>query len=95
MAKACLLRIDLHFGGCRSLKEKRRRLKGIGARLGQMANVAVCESGHQNTHQRSQWSIVAIAADAVVVEKTLTDVERRLEESVDGQLIDARREWLC
>ena len=95
MAKACLLRIDLHFGGCRSLKEKRRRLKGIGARLGQMANVAVCESGHQDTHQRSQWSIVAIAADAVVVEKTLTEVERRLEESIDGQLIGVRREWLC
>ena len=95
MAKACLLRIDLHFGGCRSLKEKRRRLKGIGTRLGQMANVAVCESDHQDVHQRSQWTIVAIAADAVVVEKTLTEVERRLEESVDAQLIGARREWLC
>ncbi len=95
MAKACLLRIDLHFGGCRSLKEKRRRLKGIGTRLGQMANVAICESAHQNAHQRSQWSIVAIAADTVVVEKTLTEAERRLEEAVDAQLIGARREWLC
>ena len=90
-----MLRIDLHFGGCRSLKEKRHRLKGIGARLGQIANVAVCESAHQDVHQRSQWSVVAIAADAVVVEKTLAEVERRLEESVDGQLIGVQREWLC
>ena len=86
VAKACLLRIDLHFGGCRSLKEKRRRLKGIGARLGQVANVAVCESAYQDSHQRSQWSIVAIAADAVVVDQTLTEAERRLEQAIDAQL---------
>ncbi|MCY3793035.1 MAG: DUF503 domain-containing protein [Gammaproteobacteria bacterium] len=95
VAKACLLRIDLHFGGCRSLKEKRQRLKGIGARLGQVANVAVCESAYQDSHQRSQWSIVAVAADAVVVEKTLTEAERRLEQAIDAQLIGAEREWLC
>ncbi len=94
MAKACLLRIDLHFGGCRSLKEKRQRLKGIGARLGQAANVAVCESAHQDSHQRSQWSILAIATDAAVVEKTLAEAERRLEQAIDGQLLGAEREWL-
>ena len=95
VAKACLLRIELRFDGCRSLKEKRRRLRGLRERLGQATNVAVCESGHQNAHQRSQWSIIAAAADALVVEKVLADAERLVERSLDAQLIGAEREWLC
>ena len=95
MPKACLLRIDLHFSGCRSLKEKRQRLRGLRDRLGQASNVAVCESGRQNAHQRSEWSIIALAADAVVVERILADAERLVERSLDAQLVGAEREWLC
>lgn len=95
MAKACLLRIDLHLDGCRSLKEKRRRLRGLGDRLGQASNVAVCESGRQNHHRHSQWCIVALAANAVVVEKILADAERLVERSLDARLIGVEREWLC
>lgn len=94
MVKACLLRVDLHFGGCRSLKEKRQRLKGLRERLGRATNVAVCESGGQNAHQHSEWSIIVTAADAVVVEKTLADLERAVQLSVDGALLGVRREWL-
>lgn len=95
MAKACLLRLRLHFDGCRSLKEKRRRLRGLRDRLGQAANVAVCESGHQNDHQRSEWSIIAIATDAGGVDRTLAEAERLVEQSLDAQLFGAQREWLC
>lgn len=92
--KCCLLQLDFYFGGCRSLKEKRRRLKGLRDRLGRMVNVAVCESGHQDSHQRSEWSVVAAAADAVVVEQILAEVERTVQLAVDGELVGTRREWL-
>ena len=92
--KCCLLQLDLYFGGCRSLKEKRRRLKGLRDRLGRAVNVAVCESGYQDAHQRSEWSVVATAADAVIVEQILAEVERTVQFSVDAELIGARREWL-
>lgn len=95
MAKVCLLRLQLHFDGCRSLKEKRRRLRGLRDRLGQAANVAVCESGHQDAHQRSEWCLVAIATDVGGVDRTLAGAERLVEQSVDAQLIGAQREWLC
>ena len=95
MAKACLLRLQLHFGGCRSLKEKRRRLRGLRDRLGQAANVAVCESGHQDAHQRSEWSVIAIATNAGGVDRTLAEAERLVEQSLDAQLIGTEREWLC
>ena len=94
MLKSCVLQLDFHFGGCRSLKEKRRRLKGLRERLGRAVNVAVCESGHQDSHQRSEWSVIAAAADAVVVEKTLAEVERAVQFSVDGELVRVQREWL-
>jgi len=94
MLKACLLRMQLYFSGCRSLKEKRRRVKGLRARIGRAVNVAVCESDHQDAHQRSEWSVIAAAADAVVVERILADVERTVEYSVDAELVGAQREWL-
>ncbi len=95
MAKACLLRLQLHFGGCRSLKEKRRRLRGLRDRLGQAANLAVCESGQQDAHQRSEWSIIAIATDAGGVDRILAEAERLVEQFLDAQLVGAQREWLC
>ncbi len=95
MASACLLRIQLHFPGCRSLKEKRQRLKGLRSRLGQAANLAVCESGHQNAHQRSEWSIIAIATESAAVDRSLTRAERLLEQTLDAQLAGAQRQWLC
>ncbi len=94
MLKSCLLQLELYFSGCRSLKEKRKRLKGLRDRLGKAVNVAVCESGHQDSHQRSQWSVIAAAADAVVVEKILTEIERSVQFSVDGELVGVQREWL-
>ena len=86
--------IDFHLGGCRSLKEKRQRLKGLRDRFGRAVNVAVCESDHQDAHQRSQWSFIACAANGGVVDQTLTELERTIQTTVDAELINVRREWL-
>ncbi len=92
--KVCLLQIDFYLGGCRSLKEKRQRLKGIRDRFGRAANVAVCESFHPDVHQRAQWTFVASAGSSDVVDKTLMEIERNLQFSVDAELINVQREWL-
>ncbi len=89
-----VLQIDFLLRGCRSLKEKRQRLKGIRDRYGRLANVAVCESAHQNTHQRAQWSFVATASSAEIVDRTLSDIERNLQMGVDAELVGAQRHWL-
>ena len=94
MLRSCLLQLELYFNGCRSLKEKRRRLKGLRDRVGRAVNVAVCESGHQDSHQRSEWSVIAAAADAVVVERMLAEIERTVQFSVDAELVGVQREWL-
>jgi len=86
--------IDFHLGGCRSLKEKRQRLKGLRDRFGRAVNVAVCESNHQDAHQRSQWSFIASASDVGVVDRTLAELERNIQFTVDAELVNVQREWL-
>ena len=89
-----LLRVDFYLGACRSLKDKRQRLRGIRDRFGRMAGVAVCESRHQDSLQRAQWSFVAAASSADVVEQILAEIESNLRVSVDAELVDVWREWL-
>ena len=89
-----LLTLDFHLGGCRSLKEKRQRLKGIKEKFGRAPNVAVCESGFQDTHQRAQWSFIAAAASGRVAEQMLSEILEAIEVSVDAQLIGAQQETL-
>jgi len=88
------MRMTFHLGGCRSLKEKRQRLRGVRDRFGRLPNVAVSESGMQDSLQRAEWSFVAAAADAGVVERTLADIENSLRFGVDAELVDVSREWL-
>ena len=89
-----VLSLDFHLPGCASLKEKRRRLARLRDKFGRSSNLAVCESAHQDAHRRARWEIVAVADDAGVVERVLTDVERWVAESVDAILIDIGREFL-
>jgi len=65
---ACLC-IDFHLSGCRSLKDKRQRLSGLRDRFGRNPNLAVFESEGADDHARAQWTFVAAAASARVVER--------------------------
>lgn len=89
-----IMTVKFHLNGCRSLKEKRQRLGGLRERFGKAVNVAVCESGHQDSLQRAQWTFAAVASTGVVVEKTLTEILTALELSVDAQLVGVEREIL-
>ena len=90
-----LLTVDFRLGGCRSLKEKRQRLKGLKDRFGRAPNVAVCESDFQDALQRAQWSFVATSANGDIAEKALSEILQSLQLSVDAELIDARQEVLA
>ncbi|MFH1038612.1 MAG: DUF503 domain-containing protein [PVC group bacterium] len=92
--KIRLLVVDFHLPGCRSLKEKRQRIRGIRDRFGKQVNLAVCESGYQDDHQRAQWSFVAVASDQKTVDRMLADLEERLELAVDGVVVGMAREHL-
>lgn len=90
-----VLSLNFRLPGCASLKEKRRRLGRLRDRFGRSPSLAVCESGHQDSHRLARWQVVAVAADAGVVERALTEVERWASESLDALIIDVAREDLA
>ncbi|MCY3813247.1 MAG: DUF503 family protein [Gammaproteobacteria bacterium] len=90
-----VLDLDFHLPGCASLKEKRRRLARLRDKFGRVSNLAICESDHQDSRQRARWSVIAVAADAVVVEQSLANVERWAAESVDATIVGVDRELLA
>jgi hypothetical protein len=89
-----VLTVSFSLPGCRSLKEKRQRLAGLRDRFGRYSNVAVCESDFADVHQRAEWSFVAAAQSAALVDQTLTEIESRILESVDAEVLNFGRELL-
>lgn len=89
-----LLRVSFVLPGCRSLKEKRQRLGGLRERFGRQVNVAVCESKFQDIHDRAEWSFVAAALTARLVEQILSDIEQRIVETVDANVAEFVREMV-
>ena len=87
-----VLRITFVLPGCRSLKEKRQRLGGLRERYGRQVNVAVCETGFQDDHDRAEWTFVAAGITGRLVEQTLADIEQRIIDSVDATVSGVVRE---
>ena len=87
-----ILGLDFHLAGCRSLKEKRSRLQRLRDKLGRSTSLAVCESGYQDVLHRARWSVVAVASSQRVVERSLGDVERWVQEGIDATLVNIEKE---
>ena len=92
--KIGLLRAEFALHGCRSLKEKRGRLSRLRDKFGKQSGLAVTESAWPDEHRRAEWSFVAVAGSATVVEQTLAGVEAYVATSVDAEVVSLRREWL-
>ena len=92
--RVAVLKAGFYLHGCASLKDKRRRLSKLRDKFGKQTNLAVCESNYADVHQRGEWSFVATADSDVVVQQTLSDVERYLGMSLDAKLVDVDLRWL-
>ncbi len=92
--KLSLLEIEFHLPGCRSLKEKRGRLRGLRDRYGKLGNVALCESDFQNVHDRSLWSFVIVGTESKIIDQTIARLQESIEEVVDALVASSRREDL-
>lgn len=88
--------LDVHFllHGCRSLKDKRRRLAKLRDKFGRLPSIAVCESDHADDLRQSTWTFVACAGSATVVEQTLADVERYITQFIDAEVTGVSMHWL-
>jgi len=81
-----LVTIGLHLEGSLSLKEKRQRLSGLKARLGQLQQFAICESDYADLPQSAEWSVVILAANKANMSRHLNLLEQMLTESLDARI---------
>jgi uncharacterized protein YlxP (DUF503 family) len=90
---ACVLRMEIHVGHSRSLKDKRQVLRGLldGARA--RFSVAASEVDHQDTWQRATVAFAAVGPDAGAVEHVLDSLERWIWSHPEFAVVGAERVW--
>lgn len=90
MAAVGLLTLELLIHGSRSLKDKRQTVRALKDRLWARFRLSIAETGSQDSWQRSEISIAAVAADRRSLESVLSRVEEEAAELLGGDLSTAR-----
>jgi uncharacterized protein len=89
-----VLTLEFSLPGCASLKEKRQRMGGLHERFGRNPAVAVCESGQHDRLEASEWTFVVIANERQKVESLCSEIEDKLQRTVDGRVSNVSRDML-
>lgn len=89
-----ILTLTFSLPGCSSLKEKRHRMGGLHARFGRDPAIAVCESGELDRHDASEWTFVIIAPAKKKVESLCSQIEDKIERTVDARVMNVVREFI-
>lgn len=76
-----LLTLKLHLPGCASLKEKRRRLKPLLARLHKEFNVSAAELDYNDAWQSALIGCAMVANGSPHVQQSLEAIRRWIENS--------------
>ena len=88
------IKLSFRLPGCRSLKEKRSRLRGLRDRFGKSPMLAVCEIGGKDSHQFSEWIFLACSMERALIDKNFSKIESFVSTSLDAQVLEIVREWL-
>lgn len=90
-----VLTLHLHVPGCASLKEKRRRLKPLLARLHRQFNLSTAEVDHLDAWQDALIACVLVSNDHKHTQRVLQKVVRWVEHNwPDLDVVDDRIELL-
>lgn len=89
-----IMSLSFTLPGCGSLKEKRQRMGGLHERFGRNPAVAVHESGEHDRHDASEWSFVVVGASRREVESLCSQIEDKVQTTVDARLMGAEQEFL-
>lgn len=67
---------------------------GIHERYGRQPAVAVCESGERERIDASEWSFVVVGISAQDVESLCSEIEDRIQRTVEARVMDVVRQRL-
>ncbi len=82
------LKVKLDLPGVNSLKEKRRIIKSIMARLRNKFNISISEVEAQDSHRTAVIGAAIVSNDAAFGSSVLSKVVSQLELSRDAVLLD-------
>jgi len=90
-----ILTLEILIPGCSSLKEKRRRIRPLLARLHREFNISVAEVGQQDIWQNAVLACALVSNDNGYTQRALQKVVRWIETSwPDLTLVDEHIEVL-
>ena len=88
------LRIELRIRDVRSLKEKRKVVKGIISDIGRAYPVAVAEVDHQDLWQRADLGVAVVSGSPGHVDRMLTAVQTDLDRRTEIEVLGVTRSYL-
>ena len=65
---------ELHLPACRSLKGKRKVVKGLVDRIHARFRVSVAETDHHDLHQRAEISVAIVAQKEHEIERMMDEI---------------------
>ena len=74
-----ILTLHIHLPGCSSLKEKRRRLKPLLARLHREYNISAAEMDHLDAWQEAVLACALVSNDASYIQRSLQSIANWVE----------------
>jgi uncharacterized protein YlxP (DUF503 family) len=77
---------EIHIPAARSLKEKRRVVKGLIERLHRRFRVSIAETDYHDLHQRAEIGIAAVDQTSSRIERLLADL-RDAAEIIDEAIV--------
>lgn len=86
--------VDLNLPGVNSLKEKRRRLKPLLARLQSRFNISVAEVGMNDIHRSARIGVALVSNDKVHVDQVISNIVRAIASNPEINMVDYRVEIL-
>ncbi|OFW54049.1 MAG: hypothetical protein A2V75_01640 [Actinobacteria bacterium RBG_16_70_17] len=91
---AAALRLEIRIPEARSLKDKRRIVKGLMGSLAGAFPVAVSEVGFQDQWQRATLGAALVAPQAGQLERIIHSVQHALRERPDIELLEVGISYL-
>ena len=91
---AAALRLEIRIPEARSLKDKRRVVKGLMGSLAAAFPVAVSEVGFQDQWQRATLGVALVAPQAGQLERIIHRVQHALRERPDIELLEVGISYL-
>jgi uncharacterized protein YlxP (DUF503 family) len=86
--------IDLSLPGVNSLKEKRRRLKSLLARIRNKFNVSIAEIDYNDQLRAAQLGAAVVSNDSAFVDRMISKIVGIIDSEPEMILIDYRVEIL-